>query len=104
MFKQIYEIDENGFIHEIYVGEFDTSGNLLNPMGDFITTDLPQPLPYYKPKWNGTQWIEGATQEEIAEMIKPLPIVLTPLEQALEDVINRLVATESALFDIILGE
>lgn len=29
--------------------------------------------PYYKPKWNGTEWIEGATQEYIDEMNKVEP-------------------------------
>ncbi len=27
----------------------------------------------YAPKWDGTQWVEGATQEEIDELTKPQP-------------------------------
>ena len=99
MKKQIYEIDSNGFITENYVGEFDEVGNLINPIGNFITTDLPQPLLFYKPKWNGTQWVEGATQEEIDELTKIEPSPPTETEMLK----RRLEGVESALVDLILG-
>ena len=27
----------------------------------------------YRPKWNGTEWIEGLTEEEITKLNKPVP-------------------------------
>lgn len=64
--RQIYEVDENGFIVEVYLGVFSDEGILIEPVGSFITSDLPQPLHYYKPKWDGAKWIEGETEEEKA--------------------------------------
>nr|WP_259549270.1 hypothetical protein [Heyndrickxia oleronia] len=89
MLKQIYEIDDDGFIVEIFVGEFDDEGNLISPLGEFITTDLPQPLLFYKPKWTGTEWIEGATQEEIDEITKPKPN-LPSIEERIESLENTI--------------
>ena len=86
--KHIYEVDSDGYITEVFLGNFDESENLLNPVGDFVTVDLPQPLMFYKPKWNGTEWVEGATQEEIDELTKvePQPPTQTEiLEQRLAD-------------------
>ena len=64
MKKQIYAVDNDGFITEIYVGEFDDSGNLTYPVGDYVTIDPPQPLTFYKPRWNGSEWVEGESAEE----------------------------------------
>lgn len=93
MRKQIYEINEKGFIIEIYVGTFDDNGKLLNPLGDFVTTDLPQPLTFYKPKWNGTKWVEGAKQEEIDELTKvePSPPTTEQRVDELESVVNMII-------------
>ena len=89
MKKQIYEINSDGFISEIYVGEFDENGTLIYPKGIFVTVDLPQPTNIYKPKWDGAKWVEGATQEEIDEITKPQ---LTPptLEQRIADLENTI--------------
>lgn len=100
MGKQIYTINKLGFITDNYIGEYDKFGNLINkPNGDVVTTDLPQPLPFYKPKWSGTQWIEGATQEEIDELTKVEPLPPTEMELLKQ----RLSITENALVDLILG-
>lgn len=53
-----YKINEQGFYIEDYIYE---EGQELN--SNIITTELPQSL--HKPKWDGTKWVEGATQEEI---------------------------------------
>lgn len=92
MKKQIYEVDSDGFILEIYVGNFDVRGNLINPVGNFVTADLPQPLPFYRPKWTGAKWVEGASQEEIEELtkVKPPPPTQEERIKMLEDTINFL--------------
>lgn len=65
MQKHIYQLNSDGFIEEVFLGEFDDEGQLIDPVGEYVTTDLPQPLPFYRPKWNGSKWIEGATKEEL---------------------------------------
>lgn len=66
MLKQVYEIDINGHIAEIYVAEFDESGNPVEELAkDKIVKDPPHGL--YRAKWNGTEWVEGETLEERAE-------------------------------------
>jgi hypothetical protein len=58
MDKQVSRIDGKGFFVEpVIVDEND-------PLGlDLIETPVPEGL--YKPKWNGTQWIEVLPQEEV---------------------------------------
>ena len=56
-------IDESGlFIEDAFVDE----------LTDF-TVETPCPQGFYQPKWDGTVWVEGATQEEIDELTKPQP-------------------------------
>lgn len=55
--KQVYKIDETGFFREpVIVNE--------NEMPDDCVPEKWK-TPLYKPKWNGTEWIEGLTQAEI---------------------------------------
>lgn len=66
MKKQVYEIDGNGLLKEIYVAEVDENGKILDEdKVDFISIDPPHGL--FKPKWNGTEWIEGESDQEKAE-------------------------------------
>ncbi|WP_409370302.1 hypothetical protein [Lysinibacillus sp. 38-6] len=67
MHKHIYQVNSDGFIEEVFLGQFDETGKLIEPIGEYVTTDLPQPLPFYRPKWDGIQWVEGAREEELAE-------------------------------------
>ncbi|MFJ7646940.1 hypothetical protein ACIQ1H_05300 [Lysinibacillus sp. NPDC097279] len=67
MHKQIYKVNNGGFIEEVFLGEFDENGQLIDPIGEYVTTDLPQPLLFYQPKWDDTQWVEGATEEELVK-------------------------------------
>lgn len=67
MNKEVYEIDVDGYVIETYPGESDVP----IPEG-CITIQLPHPN-YYRPKWTGEEWVEGATPQEIEEMIKPDP-------------------------------
>lgn len=58
----VYEIDDKGFI----INNYYDNGDVEIPDG-CITVQLPQPMPFHKPKWNGTEWVEGETEEEKAE-------------------------------------
>lgn len=93
MLKVVYEINEQGFIIEHYVGEF-KEDKLITDFGDktMVLTDLPKPLICIKPRWNGTKWIEGATQAEIDELTKvePLPLSQEERIRELESIVNLL--------------
>lgn len=66
MKKHVYEIDEMGFLKEVYLADVDSEGNILDEdKQGFITFDYPSGL--WKKKWNGDQWIEGESEEEKAE-------------------------------------
>ena len=53
MFVRI--IDNNGFfIEDAFVDELTE-----------FTIETPCPDGFYRPKWNGTEWVEGMTAEEI---------------------------------------
>lgn len=67
--KQVYEIDEQRLLKNIHISSVDENGNILDAdKQGFIVFDLPQPLLFYKPKWTGSEWSEGATQEELDEI------------------------------------
>ena len=62
MIKQVSKIDSEGFFVEpVIIDENDS----LPP--DLIA--IPIPEGFYKPRWDGTQWVEGMTQEE-ADVLK----------------------------------
>ena len=71
-----YEIDDKGFI----INNYCANGDVEVPDG-CITVQLPQPMPFHKPKWNGSEWVEGETEEEkiereekqLIESLKPSP-------------------------------
>lgn len=67
MKKQVYEVDEQGFLLEIHTADVDENGNIHDEdKQGFIVIDIPTGL--WKKKWNGTEWIEGASQEEIDDI------------------------------------
>ena len=74
-----YKIDSDGYIVDNYV----VGSDVLVPDG-YITVQLPQPLPFYRSKWNGVKWVEGATQEEIDEITKVEPTPPNETEQTIE--------------------
>ena len=52
--KQYYKIDNEGYLIEIIVAEESPEGYIsLDPINGL-----------YKPKWTGTEWINGITKEE----------------------------------------
>lgn len=90
-----YEIDGNGFI----IDNYDMNGEVEIPSG-CINVQLPIPLLFYKPKWNGSKWTEGATRDEIDEMTKSQPSPpreLDILTNYVLDVDMRLVMVEMGL-------
>lgn len=57
---QFYKIDGDGFyVETVHIPE---PTDLAN---DFITVRPPQGL--YKPKWTGSEWVEGKTEAEFLE-------------------------------------
>jgi len=61
-------------------------------IGDPITSDL------WWPRWDGTQWVEGRTPEEVAFLkahAQPTTPTPTPVE--------RIAALEAAMLELILG-
>ncbi|MCT6924833.1 hypothetical protein [Metasolibacillus sp.] len=63
---KLYKIDDNGFV------VFGEDKILIDgeeiPEG-YVSTYLDtSEQGYFKPRWNGTEWVEGATQEEIDEI------------------------------------
>lgn len=86
MKKQVYKVNYNGYLVEIYVSEVDENGNILDEeFNTLISVDPPHGL--LKARWNGSEWIEGATQEEIDELTKVEPSPPTAEERidALEE-------------------
>lgn len=90
MYKEYYKLDDNGYILDNYLGELDEDGKIIGEFNDlginYCFECLPQPLPYYRPKWNGSQWVEGETQEEKElREFNELQYKLKPTEEELEE-------------------
>lgn len=79
---QVYKIDKNGyFVEDVILQENEE----IPP--DCVTIRPPQPC--YKPRWNGTEWIE---EGEPSKTTKQLPM----LDERIE-------ALEQAMLELILG-
>lgn len=78
-----YEINKEGYIINNYL----IDGDVPIPE-NCITEQLPQPLLFYRTKWDGTRWIEGETEAEkveresrqLLESLKPTPEELANAE------------------------
>ena len=82
--KYVRKIDENGmFIEDTFVEELTE-----------FTIETPCPQGFYKPKWNGTEWVEGMAQKEI-DLLKNVVV-----EPTIEE---RLQALEVMELERILG-
>lgn len=63
MRDQVYQIDENGFLTNIYVVDFNEDGSPLDELpSNFITLRPPDGL--YRARWTGVEWVEDKTPEE----------------------------------------
>jgi hypothetical protein len=92
MKKQVYEIDDNGYLKEIHVIE---EGDKTN----HITVHPPQGL--YRAKWTGTEWVEDMSQAEIDELNNQ-PRIPTK-EEILEQELANTNAMILELTELILG-
>ena len=60
---QIWKIDNKGFFTESVI----IDKKELTGLDVTIPVNTNETNTYYMPKWTGTEWIEGATAEEIEE-------------------------------------
>jgi hypothetical protein len=65
-----HSIDNNGFL----------TGDILSDSEVQADVSTPCPDGFYKPKWNGSEWAEGLTQQEI-DGIKNAPVTPSIEEQ-----------------------
>lgn len=86
--RKVIKIDSNGYFIEDVILENEE----ITPE-ECIEIECPQG--FYKPRWDGSRWIEGLTQEEIEELKK---IGTTPQEPSLEE---RLAALEALMMGVI---
>ena len=82
--KYVRLIDSNGFFIEDSFVETLTS----------LTIETPCKGAFYKPKWNGTKWIEGLTQTEI-DTIKN---VINPKTE-MEELQDQIIATQMLIVE-----
>ncbi len=89
---QVYKIDENGFYtFETYCVEEANEFEITTPCNTCEDND------FYKPKWTGETWVEGATEEEIREWEEQDKIDICPtktVEQRLEEAEQKLAESE----------
>ncbi|HFK1403401.1 TPA: hypothetical protein ACGXK1_005501 [Bacillus cereus] len=76
--KQTGRYLENVIIFPSYDTKTDDDGNVIEwiPVYKNIpenSTEIPLPQPNWKPVWDGENWIETITEEELEEMNKPQP-------------------------------
>lgn len=65
--RQVFKIDSSGFyIEPVILNDESTPSNCV---------EVVPPQGLYKLKWNGSSWVEGATQDEINAAKNPPPIV-----------------------------
>lgn len=96
--KQYVRIDAEGYIVNLLQYE-----EHITPVDEDIITAPADG--FYKPKWDGTQWVEGLTPEEI-EAIQNQPQEPTEIEllqQENADLKSRLTAAEDAILTLMFS-
>lgn len=82
---QVYKINESGFyIFETYFIEESNEFEISEPC------NTSEGNTFYKPKWDGEKWTEGATQDEIDEINKIDICPTKTVEERLEEAEQRL--------------
>ena len=93
---QVWIIDKNGF----YAGE----SKFVQEVTDLMTT-VPLLVGYVKPKFNGTEWTEGATEEEVEAWKQSQQIDICPpktTEQQVAELINQVTVMDQIIASITL--
>lgn len=91
---QVYKIDEYGFYtFETYKVEEPNEFEITTPCKTCEEDD------FYKPKWEGDRWVEGATQEDINEINKIDICPTKTLEERVEELEqeNKLLKQENKM-------
>lgn len=96
---QVYRIDRDGFFVEpvILKRQYDDG---QNPLPYEIPSDCVEasaPSGFYKPKWDGTEWIEGATQEYINQLKANAP----ESPPSAQELAQRIANTENSLLSVM---
>ena len=90
----------------IYVRKIDCNGFLIADafVAEVSETDIETPCPsgFFRPKWDGENWVEGLSQAEI-DTIKASTTPEKTLEQRVEEMAEQLVLAQEALDFIIMG-
>lgn len=90
------KIDEKGlFIEDVILEEHPLIEQNEEMILDPYYVSEPVPQGFYHPKWNGIEWIEGLSEEEITELNKPIP-----QEPTLEE---RLQMAEDTIMFMLMG-
>lgn len=77
--EQLYKIDKHGFPTECIIAYFDEGDNLLTEVDDDVVREI-IPQGFYRPRWDGSAWIEDMTQDEIDEAYRQQPKEPTELD------------------------
>lgn len=89
--RKVLRIDNEGY----FLGDVILKNKDIIP-SDCIETHCQDGL--YKPKWNGIEWVEGLSNEEINKLIN------TPVDKSeIEILIENQKLIQKALDDILLG-
>ncbi len=67
MYKNVYAINADGFLAEVYLIGFDKKGNPVDPLPELYTMEDPPPG-LYRARWVEGGWAEDMTEEEIWEI------------------------------------
>ena len=83
--NQYFLVDENGF------PDYETSKVFGDKVEDGYI--LGWTTPFYKPRWNGDEWVEGATEEEIEEILRPVKDIFEERKEQTEMVLQMFART-----------
>lgn len=102
--KQIFKIDRDGCL---IFGEEKSIPIEEKPPAGYVDTGLPRDLegdqlPFHKPRWNGTEWVEGLAQEEIDELNKPQP--KEPTEMDVLKAQNKALSDRQEFLEDVIAE
>lgn len=64
--REVFKIDNNGYITNVFHAIFDKDNVCLDDLSEGVITTQPQSL--YRARWSGVEWVEDMSQEEIDEL------------------------------------